>query len=144
MRENKIDEVDSTHVLEQLPIKLAACGCSTNESTKSPPSINFMPRSDGLTDVVICRLAGNQAEEDKSEIERLKVIVELLKSNPREGIEQLIRTTDQVFLDPGDYGNDSIISPGDRAALGESIARYRAERFLATSSATSIRFGKRL
>lgn len=50
--------------------------------------------------------------------------------------------TDQIFLNPEDYNDRSIISEAEKSDLEEDIARYRAEESRAMTQATGIGVGK--
>lgn len=126
------EEVRTTQWTELLPIPLAACGTSNRDSSSSAPTISLMPRLDGRTDVLISTLAkeaGEQYDKDAVEVERLIDIVKCLKNDPARGIESLIRITDQVFLNPEKFEDDSTLTDSEREALKKGIAVYRTEEF---------------
>ena len=76
---------------------------------------------DGLTDVLISCLdaesKGCRTPEQNAEIDAVRDVVRLLKEEPAEGIRQLLRVTGQVFLNPDDYENRSVISEAEKASL---------------------------
>ena len=132
VQRNAIAEVKTTHWTERLPITIAACGTSNRDNNHSAPTINIMPRTDGQVDILIStRYDGTnkQDEWDDAETDRLKNIIKAVKNDPPTGIEMLIRTIEQVFLNPDEFNDDSIITENERTALREGIARYRAEEF---------------
>ena len=124
--------METTYWTERMPIQIAACGTSNRDGFYSGPTINIMPRMDGETDILIStRRNGTtrRSPSDIAEIERLQSIIESIKNDPAVGIAALIRSIEQVFLNPDEYNDDSIISEDKRTSLREGIAGYRAEEF---------------
>ena len=143
---NSIDEVQTIHRIEELPIPMAACGTSNRDHSYLAPTINLMPRTDGKTDILISTLTKGTKEQkgkELDEIERLMNIIESLKGDPARGIEMLIRTIDQVFLNPEKFNDDSILAKEESDALKGGIAKYRAEEFQRTNQPANIPFAGR-
>ena len=95
---------------------------------------------DGDTDILISTRANDtigQENKDVAEIERLTNIIKSLKDEPARGIELLIRTIDQVFLNPEQFNDNRILTEEERTVLKEGIARYRAEEFQRTNQLAS-------
>ena len=137
---NALDEVQTTYWTERLPIAIAACGTSNRNDSYSAPTINLMPRMDGDTDILISTRANDtkgQENKDVAEIERLTNIIKSLKDEPARGIELLIRTIDQVFLNPEQFNDNRILTEEERTVLKEGISRYRAEEFQRTNQLAS-------
>lgn len=143
---NAIDEVQTIHRTEELPVPMAACGTSNRDDSYFAPTINFMPRTDGKTDILIStQTKGTKEQKGKEldEIERLMNIIESLKGDPARGIEMLVRTIDQVFLNPEKFNGDSILTKEERASLKGGIAKYRAEEFQRTNRSAKAPFARK-
>lgn len=141
-----LDEVETMYWTERLPIGIAVCGTSTRRGFYSAPTINIMPRIDGKTDILIStRYNGTEerSASDVAEVERLGDVIKSIKSNPATGIEALIRTVDQVFLNPEEYNDDSIMTDRERTSLREGIARYRAEAYQGANLPANVPLGTR-
>ena len=141
-------QVHTEYTKESLPIRVAVCGTAAQLGGKSSPStFSLMPRTDELTDVLISCLdtesKGYRTPEQNAEVDAVRDVVRRLKDEPAEGIRQLLRVTDQVFLNQDDYENRSIISEGEKATLEEEIARYRAREAQRVNQAAGVKFGKR-
>ena len=52
----------------------------------------------------------------------------------------MIRMTDQIFLNPEDYDDPSIMPKAEKSDLEENIAKYRAEESLKMTQAAGVRF----
>ena len=145
---SKSRRVYTEYTKEPLPIRVAACGTAARLGVKSSPStFSLMPRTDGLTDVLVSCLdaesRGCRTPEQDAEADAVRDVVRLLKDEPTEGIRQLLRVTDQVFLNPDDYDNRSVITEAEKVSLEEEIAGYRAKETQRVNQATGVRFGKR-
>ena len=103
-------------------------------------------RTDGKTDILIStQTKGTKEQKGKEldEIERLMNIIESLKGDPARGIEMLVRTIDQVFLNPEKFNDDSILTKEERASLKGGIAKYRAEEFQRTNRSAKAPFARK-
>ena len=145
---SKSRRVHTEYTKEPLPIRMAVCGTAARLGVKSSPStFSLMPRTDGLTDVLISCLdtesKGYRTTEQDAEADAVRDVVRLLKDEPTEGIRQLLRVTDQVFLNPDDYDNRSVITEAEKASLEAEIAGYRAKETRRVNQATGVKFRKR-
>ena len=146
VRRNAPEELETVYWTERLPITIAACGTSIRDGIYSAPTINVMPRTDGETDILISTRHNDTKElndRDAAEIERLTNIIKSVKSDPATGIEMLIRTMDQVFLNPEEYNDNSVITEEGRTSLRNGIASYRAEESLRMNQESGISFRRR-
>ena len=142
---NKVCQVSTEYLKEQLPVRMTACGTFNRTDVQAPATFSLMPRNDGLTDILISTKtdeSGIRTQQQNEQTERLLGIVQTLREQPSDAIKQLIRMSDQIFLNPDDYNNRSIISEAEKSDLEEDIAQYRAEESLAMSQATGVFFGR--
>ena len=142
---NKTTQVSTEYLKEQLPIRMAVCGTFARTAVRSPATFSLMPRIDGLTDILISTRtdeSGTRTQQQNEQTEILMALVPLLKKKPSDAIKQLIRMTDQIFLNPEDYDDQSIISEAEKLDLEEAIAKYRAEESLTMTQGAGIRFGR--
>ena len=143
---NEIDRVSTEYLIEQLPVRMAACGTFARTDIESPATYNLMPRNDGLTDIVISTKTdepGMRTQQQTEQIEKMLEIIQILKEKPTEAIKQIIRMSDQIFLNPDEYNDRTIISNAEKSDLEKDIANYRAEESLSTSQSTGIFFGRK-
>ena len=140
--EDRTNEVLTEHRIEKFPIRMAACGTYAHTKSVSPESISIMPRTDGMTDILISTRAGATRYRTKQETENLEgqlELIELLKERPSEGIKRLMRITDQIFLNPEQYEGASALSEKDKLNLEEDIAGFRATESLSPNPPTEVR-----
>ena len=140
---SKTTQVSTEYRKEQLPIRMAVCGTSARTDVRSPATFSLMPRIDGLTDILISTRtdeSGSRTQQQNEQTEMLMALVPLLKEKPSDAIKQLIRMTDQIFLNPEDYDDQSIISEAEKSDLEEDIAKHRAEESLIMTQAAGVRF----
>ena len=145
--DRKTTEIYTKYTEQRLPIRIAVCGTVARLGAKSPSTISLMPRSDGMTDILISSLdsefKGRKTPQQDKELELLSNLIGILKEKPSEGIQQLLRVTDQIFINPDDYENRSVVSEAQKAALEVNIAGYRAKEYQRVTQAAGVQFGRK-